>query len=497
VLVLLGCLLIASGVLFEGKTQQAFAGTLYGITGCCPNEFVMIDPSTWALTPLSVVGDGSSPCDYRGAVDATKHRLFIQRLRFSGTNPYHTLIAIDIRTGAVTESPPMDHDFFHLGFDPAVGLIGVTSCRPTNEFVTIDPSTWALTPLSVVGDTCFINSGNNAIDPITHRFFVELSHLRFKSDVVTVFDPYHIFAIDTRTGAAIEMPPLYRDFINLGFDPTIGLLGVSDQPPNQFVTIDPLTWKMEFLSFVGDTSYSFGYANAVDPVMHRFFVQRSQGSGLDYSQYAHHVIAIDARTGAVTESPPFDRGFVDLQFVRGFDDTPPTHWASNEIDAIFTAGITAGFSADPPLFCPDELITRGQMAVFLAASLGYSSGSCRGRFSDVPVGHPFCGFVERLYVDGITDGCNSAVGRNFCPDEPVTRGQMAVFIETALGSFPNVCTGRFADVPVSHPFCGFIERLAADGITGGCGEGNFCPDDPVTRAQMAVFLVVAPEPLKP
>jgi len=177
-----------------------------------------------------------------------------------------------------------------------------------------------------------------------------------------------------------------------------------------------------------------------------------------------------------------------------FNDVITNHWAFNQIKAIFAAGITGGCSSDPPLFCPDDPITRGQMAVFLAASLGYSSGSCRKRFSDVPVGNPFCGFIERLYLDGITEGCGS---RSFCPDEPITRGQMAVFVETALGNPPDPCTGQFADVPISHPFCGFIERLAADGITGGCGGGNFCPNDPVTRAQMAVFLVAAPDPLKP
>jgi hypothetical protein len=74
---------------------------------------------------------------------------------------------------------------------------------------------------------------------------------------------------------------------------------------------------------------------------------------------------------------------------------------------------------------------------------------------------------------------------------------MAVFIEAALGNAANVCTGRFGDVPNGDAFCGFIERLEDDGITGGCGGGNFCPNNPVTRAQMAVFLVAAPAPLNP
>jgi hypothetical protein len=184
----------------------------------------------------------------------------------------------------------------------------------------------------------------------------------------------------------------------------------------------------------------------------------------------------------------------DDVMVSGFD-VPVGHWAYDFIMALYDAGITNGCQADDTLtfqnearFCPEDSITRGQMAVFIEAALGNPANSRTGRFADVPVGHPFCGFIERLAEDGITGGCTES---NFCPDDPVTRGQMAAFIEAALGNPPNPCTGQFADVPLDNPFCGFIERLAGDGITGGCGGGNFCPDDPVTRAQMAVFLVTA------
>jgi hypothetical protein len=134
------------------------------------------------------------------------------------------------------------------------------------------------------------------------------------------------------------------------------------------------------------------------------------------------------------------------------------------------------------------------MAVFIETSLGNPLNGCVGRFADVPIEHPFCGFIERMADDGITGGCG---GNNFCPNDPVTRGQMAVFIEVALGNSLNLCTGRFTDVPPGNLFCGFIERMAEDGITGGCGRDTFCPNDPVTRAQMAVFLVAAPPPLLP
>jgi hypothetical protein len=75
-----------------------------------------------------------------------------------------------------------------------------------------------------------------------------------------------------------------------------------------------------------------------------------------------------------------------------------------------------------------------------------------------------------------------------------TREQMAVALAQALTIQPPACVPgqeMFNDVPASSPFCPFIEELARRGITGGCGGGNYCPGDPVTRQQMAVFLTKA------
>ncbi|MGH9380985.1 MAG: S-layer homology domain-containing protein [Thermoanaerobaculia bacterium] len=66
-------------------------------------------------------------------------------------------------------------------------------------------------------------------------------------------------------------------------------------------------------------------------------------------------------------------------------------------------------------------------------------------------------------------------------------------VEEILGFQPPPCESgqdrMFNDVPASNPFCPFIEEMARRGITAGCGDGNFCPGDPVTRFQMATFIV--------
>jgi S-layer homology domain len=113
-------------------------------------------------------------------------------------------------------------------------------------------------------------------------------------------------------------------------------------------------------------------------------------------------------------------------------------------------------------------------------------------FADVSPTSTFYPFVENIFHNGITGGCGAGV---FCPTNPVTRAQMSVFLLKAKHGksyVPPPCTpGVFADVPCPSLFADWIEELAAETITAGCGGGNFCPDDPVTRQQMAVFLLKA------
>jgi len=112
------------------------------------------------------------------------------------------------------------------------------------------------------------------------------------------------------------------------------------------------------------------------------------------------------------------------------------------------------------------------------------------QFLDVPVGAQFYEEIGKLSAVGVTQGCG---GGNYCSNNNISREQMAAFIIKALGEFnpPSPPTPRFGDVPTTHPFYPFIEKMAALGITAGCGGGNYCPDNPVTRGQMAVFLVKA------
>jgi len=114
-------------------------------------------------------------------------------------------------------------------------------------------------------------------------------------------------------------------------------------------------------------------------------------------------------------------------------------------------------------------------------------------FADVPTSYWSWAYIESIYAAGITDGCATSPSLIYCPTSPVTRAQMAVFLLRGIHGrsyAPPAATGtKFADVPASYWAAAWIEQLATEGITSGCGGANYCPDSAVTRAQMAVFLL--------
>jgi hypothetical protein len=164
------------------------------------------------------------------------------------------------------------------------------------------------------------------------------------------------------------------------------------------------------------------------------------------------------------------------------------------IHTLYNSGVTGGCNQSPLRYCPSGTVIRKHMAAFLLRGehgSGYVPPNPSGVFADVPPADPFAGYVEQLAAEEITTGCG---GNNFCPGSVVTREQMAKFL--LLAKFgksyqPPAASGIFTDVPASDPFARFIEALFNLGIAKGCSTSpaRFCPDDPVTRAQMAVFLV--------
>ena len=141
--------------------------------------------------------------------------------------------------------------------------------------------------------------------------------------------------------------------------------------------------------------------------------------------------------------------------------------------------ITQGCGTDT--FCPDLPVTRGQMAAFLSRALQLPAAD-QDYFND-DNNSTFQDHINRLRQAGITQGCGTDT---YCPDLPVTRGQMAASLSRAL-QLPAADQDYFND-DNNSTFQDHINRLRQAGITQGCGTDTFCPDLPVTRGQMAAFL---------
>jgi hypothetical protein len=163
---------------------------------------------------------------------------------------------------------------------------------------------------------------------------------------------------------------------------------------------------------------------------------------------------------------------------------------------LYNAGITGGCSTSPLNYCPEQTVNRAQMAVFLLRGMHGSSyappavGATTG-FSDVPTTYWAAAWIKQLAAEGITSGCSSG---NYCPEGVVTRAQIAVFLLRAKygNAYVPPAVGNstgFSDVPITYWAAAWIKQLVAEGIASGCGASTYCPESPVTRAQMAVFLV--------
>jgi hypothetical protein len=206
---------------------------------------------------------------------------------------------------------------------------------------------------------------------------------------------------------------------------------------------------------------------------------------------------VDQRGVTRPQGSHCDMGAYEYQApVVTFSDVDTDYWAWSFVERLYAAGITSGCAVSPPAYCPEGTVTRAQMAVFLLRGMHGASyvppavGGSTG-FVDVRTDHWAAAWIKQFAIDGVTAGCGA---NTFCPEGPVTRAQMAVFLLKAkygTGYTPaavGTSTG-FTDVDNLYWAAVWIKQLAAEGITGGCGVNLYCPEAPVNRAQMAVFLV--------
>jgi hypothetical protein len=197
----------------------------------------------------------------------------------------------------------------------------------------------------------------------------------------------------------------------------------------------------------------------------------------------------------VVTNPGGVTGTLRNGYVADFLDVPPANLFHDDVIKLVASQVTVGVGGG--LYGIDDPVKRQSMAVFvLKAEHGicYTPPSCTppGVFADVPCPSPFADWIEAMLAEGITGGCG---GGSFCPLDTVRRDQMAPFLLKAMHGplfVPPHCHGVFTDVPCPSLFADWIEELQRENLTFGCGDGSvFCPGNPNTRGQMATFLAKA------
>jgi uncharacterized repeat protein (TIGR03803 family) len=157
-------------------------------------------------------------------------------------------------------------------------------------------------------------------------------------------------------------------------------------------------------------------------------------------------------------------------YFADFSDVPTEDSIHDYVEAILRAGITAGCGGGD--YCRDSPVRREQMAVFLLKAehgMTYTPPPCgTDFFDDVPCSSPYAAWIYQLWAESITAGCSDT---DYCPSNPVTRAQMAAFLlkaEHGSGYAPPACMGIFEDVACPSLFAAWVEQLAAEGVTVGC-----------------------------
>lgn len=220
-----------------------------------------------------------------------------------------------------------------------------------------------------------------------------------------------------------------------------------------------------------------GVGPTVSSVHDAFMASDGHKANILNADYSHLGVAVVSQGGQLWVAEVF----MDAAYTGAFaDDDDSVH--EDSIDWLAASGITLGCTTTR--FCPRDTVTRGQMAAFIQRALGLENGTGNSYSDDNS--SIFEGAIQALANAGIAEPC--AAGR-YCPDAPMTREMMAVFLTRAL-DLPANNNDRFTDDDNSR-FEAEIQALAQAKITVGCTATRYCPNDSVTREQMASFLMRA------
>ncbi len=182
---------------------------------------------------------------------------------------------------------------------------------------------------------------------------------------------------------------------------------------------------------------------------------------------------------------------------QSFSDVPQSSVFFDYINVLSSWQITTGCATTPTVqFCPTRLVTRAELTTLIIRSMLGDQFPYQPTpyFTDIPATSPFFTYIQKAVELGITHGCTPTT---FCPDGSVPRMDASVLLirgklESLFGdNFPYPTTPFFTDVPATSPQFPYVQKMYELGLTTGCTPTQFCPNNNLTRQEIAVFLTRA------
>jgi len=395
------------------------------------------------------------------------------------TNPVNARIADNSGTGTILDDDPLpllsigDAAVTEGDSGMATASFAVTLSAPSGQRVSVSYATsdgTANAGSDYVAESGLVTfAAGSTSRTITVSVLGDLADEPDETFFVNLSDPIHATLDDVQAAGTIVDDDVL----------TVAAISPASGPASGGTSVT-ITGK----AFVGGATVTIGGVPATDVLVSSPGELTAVTPALTPGLFDEVAVTVGAATAALSSA-----------FFADFLDVPGSHPFHDFVVTVARHGITAGCGGGN--YCPDASVTRAQMAVFLLRAehgSSYAPPVCSGLFTDVPCPGGFAAdWIEQLSIEGITAGCG---GGNYCPGEPVTRAQMAVFLlkaEHGSSYAPPACAGTFQDVactPTPAFAVDWIEQLYTEGVTGGCNSSPllYCPDNPNTRGQMAVFL---------
>ncbi len=211
-------------------------------------------------------------------------------------------------------------------------------------------------------------------------------------------------------------------------------------------------------------------------------------------------LATDIEETSRPQGMAFDIGAYETHVSTSFIDVPADHWAYIYIEVLYQARYTAGCCVNPPMYCPEQILTREEAAVFTVRGVhGVDFAPLQPTiqiFDDVPLSRWSVDWITQLWEDDYTAGCGTDP-LIYCParDNSLAEG-CVFFLRMMYGSdyIPPDTVGIFADAPAGEWYTRWVEAAYNAGLIEPCQtipELLICPNEPLSRAKAAYMMCQA------